>query len=291
MTSLIQTVPACWCIKRWTHPVHFLPACCTVARPQFYLCYHLWRKLNARKGKFTCTNIRAELALGWPVQSRGLDLPLLNTGLVVSLRWWGCQQLPVHPARSRVMDCVILCCWHCSRPEVEYTPPTSPPHTHTHPSLSLLPVPSSPFPSLQVVFHSFYTFPWCVSNILPKNPSSSDGAKSAHVVHFLALPGVHTCSVRDVITARAWEWFAAGLCAGVHFNKFARCHLQHEIISSHVSWDTFKLIKANSKPATRARAGKISHVMNWGRLAPFAIQAAFTNRFNKTWLQSNLLFS
>lgn len=181
MTSLIQTVPACWCIKRWTHPVHFLPACCTVARPQFYLCYHLWRKLNARKGKFTCTNIRAELALGWPVQSRGLDLPLLNQGLVVSLRWWGCQQLPVHPARSRVMDCVILCCWHCSRPEVEYTPPTSPPHTHTHPSLSSLPVPSSPFPSLQVVFHSFYTFPWCVSNILPKNPSSSDGAK----VHML----------------------------------------------------------------------------------------------------------
>lgn len=46
------------------------------------------------------------------------DLPLLNTELVVSLRWWGYQQPPVHLTRSRVMDCVVVCCWHCSRPEV-----------------------------------------------------------------------------------------------------------------------------------------------------------------------------
>lgn len=170
-----------------------------------------------------------------------------------------------------------------------------PPHlstTHTHTPLPLLAACSLLSLSLSAsCFPFFLYFPLMCVKYPPQKPLQQWRCKSAHVVHFLALPGVHTCSVRDVITARAWEWIAAGLCAGVHFNKFARCHLQHEIISSHVSWDTFKLIKTNSKPATRARAGKMSRVMNWGRLAPFAIQAAFTNRFNKTWLQSNLLFS
>lgn len=63
----------------------------------------------------------AELAISWPGQNRGLDLPLQNTELVVSLYWWRYQQVPVHLPRSRVMDCVILWCWHCRRPEVEHT--------------------------------------------------------------------------------------------------------------------------------------------------------------------------
>lgn len=101
----------------------------------------------------TCTH--AELTLGWPVSSRGPDLPLLNTELVVSLHWWGCQQLPVHPARSRVMDCVIPCCWHCSRPEVEYAPPTNSPPPPPLSCLSVLPP-----------LFAFSSFSPCVCQIL-----------------------------------------------------------------------------------------------------------------------------
>lgn len=68
------------------------------------------------------TRAHAELTLGWPVQSRGLHLPLLTAELVVSLHWWECQQLPIRSARSRVMDCVIPGCWCCSRSEVEFIP-------------------------------------------------------------------------------------------------------------------------------------------------------------------------
>lgn len=128
------------------------------------------------------TYAHAELTLGWPVQSRGLDLPLLNTELVVSLHWWGCQQLPVHPARSRVMDCIILCCWHCSIPE-GWVPPTPT-------SLSFF-SPVCLFSSFPSAFHCLFKLFSIISVLSPDmcqisslKPLLQQQCDCAHAVHF-----------------------------------------------------------------------------------------------------------
>ena len=61
-------------------------------------------------------------------------------------------------------------------------------HTHTPPSpCCLFPPLPPPFPSLQVVFHSFYSFPWCVSNILP--PKKPPPAITVQKCTCCTLPG------------------------------------------------------------------------------------------------------
>ena len=205
------TVPACWCFKRWTHPsllhcgltsvLPLLPFMEEAKRTQRQI--HMYNHTCWVGTRLTSAEQRA----GPPITEHRA------CGLAPLVRVSAAPCPPSQKQGNGLCYSLLLTLqqtWGWVHAPLLYHTHT---HTHTHTPLPLLAACSLlsllPFPLCKLFSILSILSPDVCQMSSPKPPQQWR-CKSAHAVHFLALSGVHTCSVQDVITAHAWEWFAAG---------------------------------------------------------------------------------